>query len=259
MEGSDFYPIIFKRKSIRNYDLTPLNQDTLKDIKNRIHSLKPLYPEIKTDFKIISQSDVNSRMMKKAPYYIAAFSEIIDGFIPKEGYKTNIGFMLQQMDLFFSANGWGSCWQGIPKLTKDVLKSSDLEFVILMAFGRSKEMLHRNNLMEFKRKPLRKICKISDGEVSEILEAARLAPSATNSQPWFFTGNKHLIHVHSFKPNIIRAIILKKYIPIDMGIVLYHLKVAAEHFGKEPEILFDENVKSNTPNGYNYVASLKMD
>jgi nitroreductase len=261
MKDADFYPIIFKRKSIRKYDLTPLDDDTLENIKDHIASLKSLYKDIEVDFKIISQNDVNSRMMKKAPHYIAAFSEIKEKYT-KEGYKTNIGFILQQMDLFFSANGLGSCWQGIPKPHKEVLKSSDLEFIILMAFGNPKETLHRNNILEFKRKPLHKICKISDSSFDEILEAARLAPSATNSQPWFFTENtenNNVINVHSFKPNIMRAIMLKKYIPIDMGIALYHLKVGAEHFGKVVEIVFDENAKDNTPNGYNYVISLKMD
>lgn len=258
MNGTDFYPIIFKRKSIRNYDLTPLNEDILGNIKDHINSLKPLYSDIEVDFKILSQKDVNPRMMKKAPHYIAAFSETREKYT-KEGYKTNIGFMLQQMDLFFSANGWGSCWQGIPKPRKEVLKSSDLEFIILMAFGNPKEALHRNNILEFKRKPLQKIYKISDGKISEILEAARLAPSATNSQPWFFTGNKHVINVYAIKPNIIRAIMLKRYIPIDMGIVLYHLTVAAHHFEKTTKILFDENANANSPNGYTYVASLKMD
>ncbi|BDZ70550.1 nitroreductase family protein [Methanobacterium petrolearium] len=258
MKDADFYPIIFRRKSIRTYDPTPLDEDILGNIKDQITSLKPLYNDIEVDFKIISQSDVNSRMMKKAPHYIAAFSEAKEKHT-EEGYKTNIGFILQQMDLFFSANGLGSCWQGIPKPRKKVLESSDLEFIILMAFGNPKETLHRNNILEFKRKPLQKICKISDSGVDEILEAARLAPSAINSQPWFFTRNNHVINVHSFKPNIIRAIIMKKYIPIDMGIALYHLKVGAEHFGKTVEIVFDENAKNNTPNGYNYVISLKMD
>jgi nitroreductase len=251
-ESTDFYPIIFKRKSIRNYDLTPLDEDTLKSIKEHINSLKPLYGDIKVDLKVISQNGVNPRMMKKAPHYIAVFSE------NKDGYKTNVGFMLQQMDLFFSANGLGSCWQGIPKPTKDVLKSSHLEFVILMAFGKPNIPLHRKSTIEFKRKPLQKISNISGGDLDELLEAARLAPSATNSQPWFFTGNKQIIHVYSFKPNIIRAVILKRYIPIDMGIAIYHLKVAVEHFGKTMKILHDIDADENSPNGYDYVASLKI-
>lgn len=253
MEDPDYYPIIFRRKSIRDYDLTPLDERTLGKIQDELNSLKPLYENIETDLRIISQDDVNQRMMKKAPHYIAAFSE------SKEGYKTNIGFMLQQMDLFFSAKGIGSCWQGIPKPSKDVLKSSQLEFVILMAFGWSKVPLHRKSIMQFKRKPLQKMSDMDDNEANELLEVVRLAPSATNSQPWFLKGDKHIIHVYSLKPNIIRAIILKRYIPIDIGIALYYLEVAARHFAKTTHYIIDENAEKNSPHGYEYVSSLKID
>jgi len=249
LKENDFYSTIFKRKSIRSYDLTSL--DTIKEISSYLQALEPMYSDIKTEFKIIGPDDVKRRMMRKAPHYIAAFSEI------KEGSSTNIGFMLQQMDLFFSANGLGSCWQGIPKPTKEVLESTDLEFVILMPFGKPNEPLHRKSISEFKRKPLKEITDITGTD--EILEAARLAPSATNSQLWFFTGDESLIHAYSTKPGILKRAISMRFIPIDMGIAIYHLKVAAEHFGKKTEIVFDEKAKTNPPSGKEYVASLKID
>ncbi len=250
MEITDYYPIIFKRKSIRNYDLTPLDDNTVAEISKHLDNLKPMYDNIKTEMKIISSDEVKTRIMKKAPHYIAVFSQ------KKEGYLTNVGFMLQQMDLFFSANGLGSCWQGIPKPKKEVLKSSNLEFVILMAFGKPKESLHRGSVSEFKRKPLQEISNVKGAD--ELLEAARLAPSAANSQPWFFTGEDSIIHVYSAKPNFLKALLVKKYIPIDMGIAIYHLKVAAKHFGKKTEIVFDKTAEENAPKGYEYIASLKV-
>ena len=111
--------------------------------------------------------------------------------------------MLQQMDLYLSASGIGSCWQGIPKPTKEVLQGSTLEFIILIAFGKPAETLHRSNLSGFKRKPLNEITDIKD--TAKILEAAHLAPSAGNSQPWFFTGDENMIHVYSNKPSFIRG------------------------------------------------------
>ena len=251
MKKNDLYQTIFKRKSIRNYDLTPLDEDTLNEIKEHLKTLIPLYSDIETELKILSSSDVKRRMMKKAPHYIAVFSQA------KKGYLINVGFMLQQMDLFFSANCLGSCWQGIPKPNQEVLKSSDLEFVILMAFGKSNVPLHRNNTSEFKRKAIREI---SDNiGAFEFLEAARLAPSATNRQPWFFSGDESIIHAYSFIPNRIIAILVKKYIPIDMGIALYHLMLAAEHFGKTTDILFDKTAEKDPPKGYEYVTSLKIE
>src|ERR1700690_3105583 len=123
----DIYDIIFKRKSIRKYDNSPLNESVLNRISEEINNLTPLYEDIKTDIKIISCADVKLRSMKQAPHYLAIFSE------NKEGHLTNLGFMLQQMDLLFSASGIGSCWQGIPSPKDHVKKSSELKFIILIA------------------------------------------------------------------------------------------------------------------------------
>ncbi len=189
-------------------------------------------------------------LMKKAPHYIAAFSE------SKDNYLLNLGFMLQ-LDLFLSANDVGSCWQATPKHAKEVLESSNLEFVILMAFGKPKEALNRTSVSDFKRKRLSEITNIKDAD--ELLEAARLAPSSGNSQTWYFTGDKNMIHVYFGKPSFIRGLIAKKYLPIDMGIAICHLQIAAEHFGKKAIITADKKADAKPPGGFKYVASLKIE
>jgi len=249
MEEKDLYPTIFQRKSIRRYNLDPLDEDTLKKIKDRLQILTPLRKEIKIEFKILHPDAVIRRMMRKAPHYTAAFSEV------REGYLSNVGFMLQQMDLFFSANGLGSCWQGIPTVKKESLASSRLKFVILMAFGKPRETLHRTKTSEFKRKSLQEISDVKGAD--ELLETARLAPSARNAQEWFFTGDEHLIHAYCRKPSLISGFLIKKYPPMDVGISLYHLKLAAEHFGKETELIFDDP-DDNKLKDHDYVASLRL-
>jgi len=249
MEINDIYSVIFKRKSIRKYDLSPLDDDDLKKIEDHIDHLTPLYSDIKIDIKIVSANDVKTKfIMKKAPHYLAMFSEV------KEDYLTNVGFMLQQMDLILSSMGIGTCWQEIPNLTTKALKLSKLKFIILLAFGKPLEPLYRESISEFKRKPLQKISNFDGDEA--LLEPSRLAPSATNNQPWFFTGNDNIIHIYSIKPNILKSILLKRTIPIDIGIAMYHLKVAAEHFNKNFEIVFD---KTSEKNGYIYYASMNLE
>lgn len=246
----DLYPAIFQRKSIRNFIPTPLDEDNLNKITEQLKNLKPLYEDIKIDFKILSTREVNQRMMKKAPHYLAVFSEV------KKGYKTNVGFMMQQIDLFLSANGIGSCWQGIPSITKEVQKSTDLKFIILIAFGKAKEILYRSDISGFKRKTYPEIS--SNTDIPEIIEAARLAPSATNSQPWFFTGDESIIHAYMCKPGLLKKIITGRYPPIDMGIALCHLNIAAEHFEKKTTLVFDESAAKEHPHNSEYVTSLKI-
>ena len=257
MEISDYYDVIFKRRSVKKYDKTPLDEKTLEEISNQIKSLKPMYDNIKTEVKIIPLEQVETKK-KQAPHYIVIFSE------PKGDYLVNAGYMLQQMDLFLSGNDIGSCWQGSPRPNEDVLKNSDLEFVIVMSFGNPKkskpEELHRNDASDFKRKPLNEISTVR-GE-DKIVEAARLAPSAGNSQPWFFTGDENMIHAYGSKPYAVKehkAPKVKKYNVISMGIAIYHLQAALEHFGKKVQIVSDENAKKNAPENYEYVVSLKVE
>lgn len=225
--------------------MTPLDEDTLAEISTYMSTLSPMYGNIKTEMKIVSQKDVKGLLGSPAPHYIVAFSET------KDGYLENVGFMLQQIDLFLSANGIGACWRGLQKPTKEILSNSKLEFVIVLAFGKPKEPLHRERVSEFKRKPLGQISNING--MDELLEPARLAPSGTNSQPWFFTGSRDLLHAYCVK-----SIMLKKMNAISIGIALCHLWIAAKHFGKNIEFISDETAQNNAPAGYYYIASLKV-
>jgi len=248
IENTNSYETIFKRKSIRQYDLTPLDGHTLAEVMARTSTLNPLYDDIKIEVKLLSQKDVKGLLLAKAPHYLAVFSET------KDGYLTNAGFMLQQMDLFFSAIGIGSCWQGIPKPTKEILKSSKLEFVILLSFGKAKERLHRESVSEFQRKPLGGITDVKGAD--ELLEPARLAPSAMNRQHWFFTSNASTIHAYRAKSSFLTAFMLEKMNKISMGIAICHVWIAAKHFGKEVEFIRDQEAQNNPPSGHDYVISI---
>ena len=250
MENKNLYETIFKRKSIRDYDLTPLDGRMLAEIMAHTNALKPLFDGIKIEMKLLSPPDVKGLFLAKAPHYLAIFSE------PKDGYLTNAGFMLQQMDLFFSANGIGSCWQGMPKPTKEILNKSKLEFVILMAFGRPKEKLHRESVSEFKRKPVGEITDIKGAD--QLLEPARLAPSAMNRQQWFFTGNASTIHAYRAKSSFITAFMMDRMSKVSMGIAICHVWIAAKHFGKEVEFVNDKEAQKNPPSGCDYVITIKI-
>ena len=251
MEQTTFYEAIFKRKSVRDYDPTPLGQKRLEEITSNLQTLTPLIPEIKTEFKIISPNQVSRKLSNKAPHYIVAFSEA------KGAYKVNIGYMLQQMDLYFSANGLGSCWLGIPQPTNEVTNASNLEFTILMSFGNPKDTPYRVSASEFNRKQLSDITNIKDAD--ELLEPVRLAPSAVNLQNWYFTGNKQAIHTYSAKTGFLRNIVGGSYYPINVGIALCHLQLSVEHHGGKTRFVFDSSRDKNPPKNLEYCATLEIE
>jgi hypothetical protein len=170
-------------------------------------------------------------------------------------FSTVSGKLFQSND--FSVNGLGSCWLGIPQPTKEVTESSSLEFIILMSFGNAREPLYRTNASEFKRQPLRNITNIEGAD--ELLEPARLAPSAINLQNWYFTGNKNQIHAYSSKPGFLRNIAGGSYFPVNMGIALCHLQLATQHYGLKNKFYFDSSKDKSPPKNLEYIATLEIE
>lgn len=216
--------IIRKRKSIRKYDLAPLDAAMINKVRERIAHVTPLYPEIKYSIEITDKT--KGMFNVKAPYYLIFGSE------EKDGAYENIGFLGQQLDLFFSASGIGSCWLGASK--PEDKEESSLPFVICMAFGRPAEPLHRD-ISAFKRKPLQEISEGSD----ERLEAARLAPSAMNAQNWYFVAENGQIHGYVKKTSALLGFIYNKLHHIDLGIALYHIEAESNGFSfkKEADVI----------------------
>ncbi|MGC9383486.1 MAG: nitroreductase family protein [Kosmotogaceae bacterium] len=250
MDFEKLYKTIFMRKSVRKFSEQSLNDNTLYSIKNVFNETKPLFPSINLDLRIVPGDSVKGLLIVKAPHYLLLFSE------NKPGYLLNAGFVLEQIDLFLSSSDLGSCWLGLTKPKKDLPEISYLEFVIALATGNPEENLHRKNISEFIRKPLGQIS-IGD-KFLDIIEAARLAPSATNSQPWFFITEDYSIHCYCIKPGLFKRILYKKMNRIDMGISLCHLWLAAlnKHFGIS--FYTDPDAEANPPYGYHYIKSVML-
>ena len=224
--------IIRKRKSIRKYDLTPLDESSVKSVQEQIGKLIPLYPDINYSIEIIEKT--KGLFNIKAPHYLVLNSE------DKEGSYENIGFIGQQMDLFLSGSGLGSCWLGASKPEEN--DTSDIPCVLCMSFGKPAEPLYRL-LSEFKRKPLDKISEGAD----ERLEAARLAPSGMNSQNWYFAAKDGKIHCYKKKTLLG---LMDKLSSIDIGIAIYHIA------GESSGFSFSKDTGAPACKGFIYVGTV---
>jgi nitroreductase len=245
VDKTDLYSTIFKRKSIRRFQPTQLDEATLAELTNTFNQINPLIKDIKTELKILPENTVKGLFAVKAPHYLAIYSE------EKEGYLTNAGFILQQLDLHLSANNLGSCWLGVAKPSKEKLVDQELKFVITLAFGKPAETLHRNNVGEFKRLPLDQI-RDAVG-MDDILEPARLAPSANNSQRWYFTGGDGKLNVY-----IGNSLLQNRWSLIDAGIAICHIWIAVQHQGKQIEQVKDLEAARKRINRKSYVTSLRV-
>jgi nitroreductase len=257
MYRDSLYNIIFKRKSIRKYDNAKLEAHVQTEIQSYIDQITPMDQDIKTSIKLVRGDEGNWGVFAiKAPYYIVACSA------PKGNYFANIGFMLQQVELFLSMRGIGSCWVGMAKPAKELANEAGMEFIIVLAVGIPGEPIHRANVSEFKRRSLAEITNIPDyGENPElltILEAARLAPSATNSQPWYFSGTPESIIVSRLELNPIKALIYNRMNQVDIGIVLCHVWLAAGKLGKKVIFVQEPVNKIAKIKGYQYITTVQI-
>jgi nitroreductase len=205
------YEAIFRRRSVRKYDDTPVTDAELAVIRAYLDGVKQL-PGQRVKFEIVSGGALKGGI---APYAILAYADGADAA------KANIGCVLQDVDLWLQASGYGSVWCGMAKPA-----SPAPDYRISLGFGKTSVPL-RGAESDFKRK---KLSEISDAD-NAAAQAARLAPSAVNLQPWKLSFADGEITVKASPGLAARAIPGKMYL-IDLGIATRHAAVALEHEGK---------------------------
>ena len=224
--------MIFKRKSCRSFTNIPVDAEMMEQILS--FEPKPLYPQIRVRMDIVGRDKVKCICPWTTPQLITIYSE------EAEGYPENIGFLFQQMDLYLQTLGLGVCWLGMGRMNpRTTTQVEGMKFVIMLAFGYPRGDQLRHDLKSFKRKSMEQITDKSDSR----LEPARLAPSAVNSQPWFFIHEGETIHVYC----------AKKGARLDAGIALAHLYVSnADTFR-----FFKTEHLTDLP-GYGYIGSIVL-
>lgn len=216
IDNMDIKETIYKRQSIRKYDKTPLPEETLMEIRHFIDNASVLNPDIKWSYEIVGRDKVRTLQRFKALHYLLIFSQT------KDNYLQNIGFIFQQVDLYLQSRGIGSCWIGAGSPKDYENPNPDQDFVILMMFGNPQGEIYRKST-EFKRKI---ICEISDERDSKLIPA-QLAPSAANTQTWYFTHNDDgSCNVYRNKRKLRISKKMDVWNQIDIGIALAHLYVS---------------------------------
>lgn len=205
------YSAIRVRRSVRRYVLDPLTPQIINMVRIALTEVEPIDASIHTELRFYLNGDVKGY----TPFGIAAFTEDT-----REG-RLNVGYTLEQMDLWFAANGLGACWLGAARQPSNIPEG--LVYAASVCFGLPLSR-HRTKVSQFRRKPLAEITDIPDPGL--ILDTVRLAPSSLNRQPWYFTGSNEDM-VLSTKKVIMR----QRLTEIDAGIAMLYIDLTAEHMG----------------------------
>lgn len=229
--------MIYHRASCRKYTNTPVDTETIQKILS--FQPQPLHPHIQYRIELVDRNSVKCICPWTTQQLLTFYSE------KTEGWLENAGFLLQQMDLFIQSLGLGTCWLGMGRMNaQNAPVITGMEYVIMLAFGVPKEDPFRQSTSQFKRKDL---TQISD-EPDILLEPARLAPSSTNSQPWYFTHENGMIHLFCKEKR------LSSYMNrIDVGIALAHLFIAYED-----SIRFTVTTPAPVLQNHQYILSLNI-
>lgn len=222
--------------SVRKYEMAALPDDILAEIQSFCDHTEALDASIACRFILLEPEAVLGLGKADAPHYLALYSaEAEDCF-------ENAGYRMQQVQLFLSQNDIGSCLWGMgrPKINDQPEGTEGMELQALISFGKSEGNMHRTSVEQFKRKRIDQIC--SNADCIDLVEYARLAQSAGNSQPWFFAGDAQCIDIYCELAGDIFNTENSGLKKLDLGIAMYNLVLASQLAGRF-------NGFSKTPSG----------
>jgi len=239
---SRWYEMIWNRRSRRQFDSRPLDQYVLERLDTVCKSFRPftgvravlVNHAADTVFKgIVSHYG----KIRGAPAFIAFIGNMEDPNVHEKLGYTGEGIVLEA-----TALNLGTCWVGVsfhaePASRLALIEKHEKVLALTPAgYTRERWSLEEKIMTGFgrthKRRPVDKL--VMGGKemtrpswVSTALEAARVAPSAVNRQPWRFSisQNSITISVDSLKDTLN---ISKR---LDCGIAMLHIELASFHCG----------------------------
>lgn len=240
---SRWYPAIEKRRSRRHFDSSqPIEPDKLSALDTFRKWFVP-FPSARTCLVPESEKDVFKGIVgsygkiKDAPAFIAFIGNMDSASVQEEVGYTGEGVILEA-----TALGLNVCWVAgffKPESVASLLEIKNNERVLAVTpvgYAPRYESLEEKLMTGFgrthRRVPIsRLISSPTKGSlpewISASIQAARLAPSAVNRQPWGFEvqDGSITVYVRTGGPEFT---VSKR---LDCGIAMLHIEVAALNFG----------------------------
>ena len=268
-----------KRYSVRTYDSRPVDEDVTAKILEYANSLQnPLGPKIRFQF-IEKETAPNGEklgtygIIKGAKLYLGAT-------MPDEEFANEaMGYDYEQLVLYATSLGLGTCWLGGTFNRSAFAEAMEIReneiFPILSPVGYPAakksvtEKVFRSFLKADARKPWEEIffadnfnkplTKEMAGEYEFPLEMLRLAPSATNSQPWRVVFSDNAFHFIEQRTHESREGSNVDMHRIDLGIGICHFHLAALEKGLNGHFERKMPSKLTLPPFATYITSWVID
>lgn len=251
----NLYEAIFARKSVRSFTNEAIPEDILDKVRDQFNQITAPFGKCRIDYSVLDNRKGQMRMLSmfsvKAPYYLAFYSD------ESQNHMMNAGFIMEEIVLFLTTLGIGSCFIASRRVKHDDQTKGGLSLAGLVAFGYPKGELTRKSA-DANRLPIDEICifkEVPRQWVCQLLEAARLAPSALNSQPWRFVVYDNRIHIFCKKH---KAAEMTPREELEFGIMLANLQTASEELWLDVDLIKLENIEQKTFPNNQYVLTAVM-
>ncbi|HNZ28550.1 MAG TPA: nitroreductase family protein [Candidatus Goldiibacteriota bacterium] len=247
----DAIQTIKDRASWRTFKDIPIEPEKMDVLKRAVNGIKkgPFGAQVRMELVDIEAVDADKAVklgtygtIEGAKIFIAAAAE------KKDKSLADVGYILEEVILLCASLGLGTCWMGVTydkagfsnaialKENEDLIAVTPVGYAVEKR--RMKDKAMRVFVKSDTRKPLNAIYfegdfkhskdNESSGRFSQALECVRVAPSASNQQPWrvLKEGNKfhfYLEFTSSYKFQFGQV--------IDIGIAMKHLELACNELG----------------------------
>ena len=274
--------LVKKRYSCRSFDGRGLEAEMLEALERFPASLKlPFASRLR--FGVIDREKVRAEhlfstgsygMIKGVRFYLTA---LVARDAPRPWEDT--GFALEAAVLLATSLGVGSCWIGgifdRRNFGKALAMGENETLPAVVAVGRpALRPSLRDRLVRWSAKgDLRKdagvlffdggwgtpLAPAASGAWDGVLEGVRLAPSASNKQPWRVVRLGGAWHFFLARDKAYSAMMpLADLQRIDMGIAMCHFQLAAAEAGLEGAWRDAEPKIADTPANYEYIVSFEI-
>jgi nitroreductase len=271
--------IIKSRSSVRTYLNKPLPTEIKEQINQYISELKEQI-DIKVRFRLIDSAVALKESGVKLGTYgmIRGASSFIAAAIGKENSSNNIeklGYSFEKMVLYATSIGLGTCWVGGTlnrgEFAKAIGLREDELLPVITPVGLASQNMGLQDAMakliagSRKRKSWEKLfyngdfsINLSQSEAQEYslpLEMVRLAPSASNHQPWRIVKDKDTFHFYLSRTGGYGKRYNFDIQKIDLGIAMCHFELTSAEQGMAGGWIKQKPDIGTIPGDTEYIAS----
>jgi nitroreductase len=264
-----------KRVSVRNYSTQPIEDEKramLIDFVKRMDN--PFNQKVNFHFFDMDKSSEDQKLgtygvIQKAKHYLGASIK------PAPFALEALGYELETVMLFLAHLDIGTCWLGgtfdrkgfaqalnvgedeiLPAITPFgyAQNSRHLQEIVMRTFVQAHKRLEWNKLF-FQDDFQTSLTKEYADHLAFPLEMVRLAPSASNKQPWRLLLKDGSVHFYQYKTPGYSDVFPYDIQRIDMGIAAAHFEHAMNEMGRSGNLVLDADPKISMPEHVEYVFS----